>query len=161
MSKKSISVKTGGFWNTFFKWGIFAVGLFTLAWVLLLHLRSAGSKFWWVGVLMGIVVGLLFGFAMTLIARPVTLSMSFQDKGIFKSVVYAMLTGIGYCLQSETKNFIIYKPSIRAGLLMEKIIVQMENNSATIIGPLIHVKKLQKLLRIRGIIKINPETLCK
>lgn len=92
----------------------------------------------------GVVFGLIFGFigALFLKGDKITIPLDNKDKTISK--VNIRLAEIGYHPETQTENFLTFKPSFQAGLLAGKISIQVEVNSLTIIGPRIYLKKLIK-----------------
>ena len=138
-----------GFWGTFGMIGAITALPFALLWSLLFSLMM-GLEFGQVlrvDIWVGIAFGLLFGFVMAFFMKAVTTSVTFQDKKVFLSRLNVALAEIGYYPQSQTESFFTYKPSFQAGLLAGKISVQIENSSATIVGPNTYIKKLQKRLQ--------------
>lgn len=138
-----------GFWGTFVMVAAITALPFALLWSLLFSL-TMGLEFGQVlcvGIWGGIAFGLLFGFVTAFFLKAVTTSVTFQDKKAFLSRLNVALAEIGYHPQSQIESFLTYKPSFQAGLLAGKISVQVEYSSATIVGPNIYIKKLQKRLQ--------------
>ncbi len=134
------------FWGTFVMLAATTALPFALLWSLLFSLMM-GWEFGQVlrvGIWGGIAFGLLFGFVMAFFVKAVTISVAFQDKEAFLQRLNVALAELGYHPQSQTKTFLTYKPSFQAGLLAGKISVQIEQSSATIVGPSTYLKKLQK-----------------
>ncbi len=134
------------FWGTFVMVAAITALPFALLWSLLFSLMM-GLEFGQVlrvGIWSGIAFGLLFGFVMAFFMKAITISVAFQDKESFLSRLNVALAELGYHPQSQTETFLTYKPSFQAGLLAGKISVQIEQSSATIVGPLTYLKKLRK-----------------
>lgn len=100
-----------------------------------------------VGIWAGIAFGLFFGFVMAFFMKANTISILVHDKKSFIDKLNIGLAEIGYHPESQTDNFLTFKPSFQAGLLAGKISIQIGQNSATIIGPSTYVKKLQKRIQ--------------
>lgn len=122
---------------------------FALVWSLLVSLMR-GMEFGQVlsvGRWGGIGFGLSFGFVTAFLMKAVTISMTFQDKKAFLSRLNVALAEIGYHPKSQTESFLTYKPSLQAGLLTGKISIQIEDTSATIVGPNTYIKNCKNSLR--------------
>jgi len=135
-----------GFWGTFAVIAGITALPFALAWSFLFSLMQ-GIPFGKVlpaGLCAGAMFGLLFGLVMAALMKVATISVPVEDKRAFLSKVNVALAQIGYHPESQTESFFTYKPSFRAGKLSGRISIQMEEGSATIVGPSMHVKKLQK-----------------
>ncbi len=142
-------MKPRGFWGTFVMLAAITALPFALLSSLLFSLMM-GLEFGQVlcvGIWGGVAFGLLFGFVMAFLMKAVTTSVTFQEKKAFLSRLNVALAEIDYHPQSQTESFLTYKPSFQAGLLVGKISVQIENGSATIVGPNTYIKKLQKRLQ--------------
>lgn len=136
-----------GFWSTFAMLSSITGLAFALlsSWLFSLVMDWKFSEFFVLyGLWGGIAFGLLFGLIMAFFMKAITLSMTFKDKETFLSQLNVALAEIGYHPQSQTGNFLTYKPSFQAGLLAGRISVQIEQSSATVVGPSTYIKKLQK-----------------
>ena len=98
------------------------------------------------GILVGIGFGLVFGLIMAILIRGIKVIISFEDRQSFIDKINITLAEIGYYLENQTKNFMEFKPSSRAGSSVGRIFVILEDKKSTIVGPVIYVKKLLKLL---------------
>ena len=94
----------------------------------------------------GSILGGLFSFALAFESKKVVISQTFQDKEAFLKRISAELEEMGYHLQSQTEVSLTYKPSFMHGhgFFAPKLYVQVEQSSATIVGPSSDVKKLQR-----------------
>ncbi len=96
----------------------------------------------------GIWVGLIFGAALTLVlafvVRKRTITLPVQDREAFVSEITGKLTAAGYRLESRGDNVLTFGPSGRAGPLAPKVIVEVGEASATIVGPRLPLKRLQR-----------------
>jgi len=95
----------------------------------------------------GLVFLLSIGIGMAFSMKAVTISMTFQDNKAFLSKLNVVLAEVGYHPESQIESFLTYKPSFQAGLFSGKISVQIDDNSATLVGPNWYIKKLQKWLQ--------------
>jgi len=150
-SKGRVHMKTRGYWSTF----IMITAITTFPMILgsaLIHSLVWEMKYsqsFPFGILYGISFGLLFGLTMAFFLKVLTISVPFKDKRAFLLKLNITLAEIGYHPESQIDNFLTYKPSFQAGVLSGKISVQIENNYAKIIGPNMHLKKVQKLINLR------------
>jgi len=143
-------MKPRGFWSTFAMLAAITALPFALLWSLLFSLMMGlefGQVLSGVGIWSGIAFGLLFGFIMAFFMKAVTISIKFQKKEAFLSQLNVALAEMGYHPESQTETFLTFKPSFQAGLLAGKISVQIEQNTATIVGPNNYIKKLQQRLQ--------------
>jgi len=95
----------------------------------------------------GLFFVLSIGVGMAFSMKAVTISVTFRDKKAFLSRLNIVLAEIDYHPVSQTESFLTYKPSFQAGLLAGRISVQIDDNSATLVGPNWYIKKLQKWLQ--------------
>ncbi len=143
-------MKPRGFWGTFARLAAITALPFALLWSLLFSSTMGlefGQVLSGVGIWSGISFGLLFGFIMAFFMKAVTIFIMFQKKQAFLSQLNVALAEMGYHPESQAETFLTFKPSFQAGLLAGKISVQIEQNSATIVGPNNYIKKLQKRLQ--------------
>lgn len=86
-----------------------------------------------IGVLFGLVTGLTFSFA----GRPVVLQLSFDgSEELFKKVVETAMSGGGYRVEYDNDSLLIWARLWRFDLFLWGIRVQVEQNTATIVGPM-------------------------
>lgn len=76
--------------------------------------------------------------------KATTISKSFRDKETFLSLLKTVLDDMGYSLLSQAGNRFIYTSDDKSN---PDISVQIEDNTATISGPNLKVKKLKKKLK--------------
>ena len=83
--------------------------------------------------------------------KAVAISQTFQDKEAFLKRLNAELEEMGYHLQSQTEVSLTYKPSFMHGhgFFAPKLYVQVEQSSATIVGPSRSIKKLQRKIGVQ------------
>jgi len=142
-------MKPRGFWGTFAMVAGVTALPFALLWSLLFS-AMMGMDFGQVlriGIWTGIAFGLSFGFVMAFFMKADTISIHIQDQGAFMARLNVGLAELGYHPESRTENFLTFKPSFQAGLLAGRISVQIEQSSATIVGPSAYVKKMQKRIQ--------------
>ncbi len=90
--------------------------------------------------------GLLFGLTMAAFLKGVTITVNVRDKDEFVSQINVAMSQIGFNPATASGNFLTFKPSFQAGLLSGNFSVAIQGNKATIVGPGMYVKKLQKCL---------------
>ncbi|MBI4801205.1 MAG: hypothetical protein HY796_01660 [Elusimicrobia bacterium] len=95
----------------------------------------------------GLVFVLSIGVGMAFTMKAITVPVTFQDRKAFLSRLNVVLAEIDYHPVSQIGSFLTYKPSFQAGLLAGNISVQIDDNSATMVGPSCYIKKLQKWLQ--------------
>lgn len=94
----------------------------------------------------GLMFGLLFGLTMAAFLKGVTITVNVRDKDEFVSQINVAMSQIGFNPATASGNFLTFKPSFQAGLLSGNFSVAIQGNKATIVGPGMYVKKLQKCL---------------
>ena len=140
-------MKPRGFWGTFIIQIIISVVIVPpLSFALYL---IWGSEFVQIIMWCSILFGLL-SFATAFELKKVVISVTFQDKEAFLKRLNAELEEMGYHLQSQTEVSLTYKPSIgEHGFFAPKLYVQVEQSSATIVGPSRSIKKLQRKIGVQ------------
>lgn len=137
-------MKPRGFWGTFIIQTIISVVIIVppLSFVLSL---IWGLEFVQV-IMWGSIFFGLFAFATAFEWKKVVISETFQDKEAFLKRLNAELDEMDYHRQSQTEASLTYKPSFMHGygFFTPKIYVQIEQSSATIVGPSSNIKKLQR-----------------
>lgn len=141
-------MKYGNFLRTFLILFLITAVLWALLWSLLFSaiIGKEFSQVLPVGIWSGIAFGLIFSFIMSFFMKSATISLTSRDKEEFLARLNIALAEIGYHPESQAEGFLIYKPSVQAGLLAGKISIQIGDSSLTIIGPNTYIKKLQKKL---------------
>ena len=146
-------MKPRGFWYIFFRIAIILGPLFVFLCTLLISfmimkgLESGqilrASIMFGIAFMFLVVAVVLTAFAI----KAIVISVTFQDRKAFLSRLNVVLAEIGYHPESQTESFLTYKPSLLAGLLAGRISAQIDDNSATLVGPNWYIKKLQKWLQ--------------
>ena len=73
-----------------------------------------------------------------------TIMILFQSESDFLNDLNVCLVRIGYIPASETKHTKTFKPSFFSGILSGRISTQLRENIATIIGPSMYMKEIEK-----------------
>ncbi len=94
----------------------------------------------------GIMFGLFFGLIAAHFLKSVTITVPVRDRDEFVSRIYVAMSQIGYNAATASGNFLTFKPSFFAGLASGRFCVVIQGNQATIVGPSIYLKKIQKRL---------------
>ena len=98
-----------------------------------------------VAVPLSVCFGLLFGLLAASNYKASTISISFANKDVFITQLKAAMATIGFHPESQNHNTLSYKPSgFREKIMSPRISVQIEQNSATIVGPAQSIKRLKK-----------------
>jgi hypothetical protein len=143
-------MKPRGFWGTF----VFVAAITALPFALLsswIYSLTLHEDFGFIlarfGIWGGVAFGLLFGFVMAFFLKAETIVVPFQDWGAFLANLNVVLAEMGYHPESQSGQFMTFRPSFQAGLLAGKISVQIGQNNATIVGPAMYVKKLKQRIQ--------------
>ncbi len=92
----------------------------------------------WGGVAFGLIIGLLLGIFL----RTVSMLVMFNDPNDFMRRLQYAVGEIGYQFESQNANVLLFKPGVKGGLLAGKICVELWHRSASISGPMQHVKRM-------------------
>lgn len=96
-------------------------------------------------VLFDVGFGLVFGFLMAFAHKASTISINFQNRDTFLPRLTTAINELGFRPESQSQNTFIYKGTgLREKLYNPLISVQIEQTSATIVGPAVYVRKLQR-----------------
>ena len=91
--------------------------------------------------------GIFFGLAMAPFIKGTATSIPFERRDLFTSSLRIALAGIGYAPESEKDDVLVYKPTIKAGLLSGKIQIQFMCHEARIVGHRWHLRKLSRVIQ--------------
>ena len=92
------------------------------------------------GILFGLVAGLLGAY----FNRSATISVSFRNKKTFIKTLDQALSEMGFEKKSQLEEFAVYEKSAIRTLFSGKVLVQIDQNSATIIGRSSNIKRLSQ-----------------
>ena len=92
------------------------------------------------GILFGLVAGLLGAY----FNRSATISVSFRNKKTFIKTLDQVLSEMGFEKKSQLEEFAVYQKSAIRTLFSGKVLVQIDQNSATIIGRSSNIKRLSQ-----------------
>ncbi len=92
------------------------------------------------GILFGLVAGLLGAY----FNRSATISVSFRNKKTFIKTLEQALSEMGFQKKSQLEEFAVYEKSAIRTLFSGKVLVQIDQNSATIIGRSSNIKRLSQ-----------------
>lgn len=98
------------------------------------------------GIWIGVIFGLCFGLITASLLKVKTISVPIPDRRAFIARMNIRLAELDYHPEHQFENFWTFKPSFQAGILAGRLSVQIEQNSAIIIGPSVYVNKLRKHL---------------
>jgi len=99
-----------------------------------------------VGLWAGIIFGALMAFVLAFVLRASTIVVPIQDRELFVAKLNGALGGIGYQPESQTQDGLTFGPAGRAGILAPTVSVRIQDSTATIVGPSLQIKKLQRIL---------------
>lgn len=94
------------------------------------------------GILFGLVAGLLGAY----FNRSATISVSFRNKKTFIKTLEQALSEMGFQKKSQLEEFAVYQKSAISTLFSGKVLVQIDQNSATIIGRSSNIKRLSQII---------------
>jgi hypothetical protein len=100
-----------------------------------------------IGLGPSMLIGLAFGLTNASLFKGETATVDVEDVKGFVSRLNVAMSQLGYNPASQTEEFFVYKPSLKAGLAAGRIAVQLYEGQAVIVGPKIHVKKLLERLQ--------------
>ena len=137
-----------GFWGSFIAIASGTGLAWTLAftWILSAFMKMNFDQALFIGNISGGLFGIAMGLSMAYFIKAAKLSVVFNDKRNFHSKLNMILAEIGYHPESQTDRLFTYKPSIHTGLLFGKVSVQVEDDSADILGPWYYVDMIEKRL---------------
>ena len=155
------NMKPRGFWGT---WAVIAakfailVIVIAVAISLLIGLAATlvgeGSFSEWLSItavgvggsaVAGVGFGLLYGFLNAFNYKASTISVTFQVRDDFLSRLTAAINELGFRPESRSQNALIYKrDAFREKLKSPRISVQIEQDSATIVGPALYIRRLRR-----------------
>ncbi len=92
------------------------------------------------GILFGLVAGLLGAY----FNRSATISVSFRNKKTFIKTLDQALSEMGFEKKSQLEEFAVYEKSAIRTLFSGKVLVQIDQNSATIIGRSSNIRRLSQ-----------------
>jgi hypothetical protein len=94
----------------------------------------------------GLIVGLFLGLFIAFFLRGMTATVDVQNPATFVSRLEAATAQQGYYPASRTDEIFIFKPALRTGFLAGRLAVRIDAKTATMVGPKVHVARLQKRL---------------
>ena len=138
-----------GFWGTVFMIAALTalpIGLLSSFMAALssgVDFRKILDVYIWFGILFGLLLGCIVAFFM----KATKIMVFFQTREAFLAKLNAVTRELGYYPNLQMEDFLTFTPPISTSLLSGEISVQVDQGSATIIGPATYVKKLQKRLK--------------
>jgi hypothetical protein len=143
-------VKSPGYWLTATKLSVVSGLPFAVLWsyffALGMHEPFLAVLFP-VGTACGAAFGAIFGALVAVRVAPTALvlesSIPFDD---FMTLSVNILLRIGYRETGRTTDTIIFKPSLRLGLLAGQIVIVSGQDQVTVRGPAAHVARFERLL---------------
>lgn len=97
-------------------------------------------------IIAGLMFGLLFGLIMAVFMKGDTITVTVRDKDDFVTRINVAMSQIGFNPETASGNFLTFKPSFQAGLMVGWFSVAIHGSKATIVGPSMYLKKIQKRL---------------
>lgn len=94
------------------------------------------------GIVIGILFGLFWGSIMAFFHRGLTITLTFQNKEDLINKINFALKAMKYHLASEENNVLTYSSTKRVEFYRGDIFIEFNNNSVTITGAYIFVKRL-------------------
>jgi hypothetical protein len=139
-------MKPRGYWGSLLTVGAIVLPLSIILWPVLFSVgpMTLGEAFSSTGLWVGLIFGVFMTLAMAFVVRRRTITLAVQDKNAFISDMTKTLAAAGYHLESQGENVLTFGPSARAGILAPNVVVEVGDTSATIAGPRLPLKRLQK-----------------
>lgn len=157
-------MKPRGFWGTCAvlaaKFAILVIVIIAAVFLLIGlagTLAGEGSLSEWLAIMgagvgasvgVGVGFGLFFGFLNAFNYKSSTISISFQNRDDFLSRLNAAIKELGFRPESQSQNTFIYKrDAFREKLMSPRISFRLEQNSTTIVGPALYIRRLQRKIQ--------------
>src|SRR5262249_42862701 len=101
---------------------------FALLWSVTMSLAMSEpfGKILPLGLAGGAFFGMAFGFVMALFLRGETIRVPVRDPEGFRATLNVSLSQMGYYPDRQFPDFLLYKPSLSAGLMSGRIAVQFD-----------------------------------
>jgi hypothetical protein len=142
-------MKPRGYWGSLLTLGIITVPVSILVWGFFFSLGpdlTLAESLSGEGLWMGLAFAVLFAPIMAFFMRKRTIVMPVRDTSAFILEISERLKALGYHLESRVERVLTFGPAARAGILAPKVIVEVGDTSAAIVGPSRHVTKLERQL---------------
>jgi hypothetical protein len=139
-------MKPRGYWGSLLTLAIITFPVSILVWGFFFSLGSSltlANSLSGEGLWMGLAFAALFSPIMAFFMRKRTIVMPVRDTNAFVLEITERLKALRYHLESRGEGVLTFGPSARAGLLAPKVIVQVGDTSATVVGPRTPIRKLQ------------------
>ncbi len=94
------------------------------------------------GLIAGIGFGAFFGVFVAFLYKGTSVTISVSDKVAFIARLNVAAAQLGYHPETNTGEFLTYKPSFQAGLMAGRISALVGDDSAVIVGPKTYVTRL-------------------
>ena len=98
------------------------------------------------GLVAGVLFGSFFGLSMAFFLKAETVEIGYSDKRDFVARLNVALSLLAYNPASQSEDFLTYKPSFQAGLVADRISVELNGDHAIVVGPSMYIKKLVQRL---------------
>lgn len=116
---------------------------------------AQGSSFgdganWYVGMICGLIAWM---FVAVFHFRKESIQVPLQDREAFGQQVKTVLGDLGYDTQSDSPEYLAFRPAFQSYLLGGGVQVKVEGQQARITGPKVSVEALRKRLRFQNHLK--------
>jgi hypothetical protein len=141
-------MKPRGYWGSLLTVGAIVFPISIILWPVLFSFgpMTLGESFSSTGLWVGLIFGAFMTLAMAFVVRRRTITLPVRERKAFIPDITKTLAAAGYHLESQGANVLTFGPSARAGILAPKVMVEVGEVSATIVGPRLPLKKLQERL---------------
>lgn len=132
--------------KTFFKFMIISSILFSISLIFFFVYIDNNNLSSIVGLIttIGIIFGISYGSIMCYVFRIYELSFGLER--VDMKTIRSSLLEVGYIVDHDVNSHLIFKPTIRTGILAPEIELFIEMKNIIIIGPKYYVLKIQKIL---------------
>ncbi len=114
----------------------------------LLNLKTLGEHGLWMAVGLGFACGTVFGIGVGYLVRTNEITFAVDPSVDIFTRLQLLLIGMGYKLDNQFQKVITFEPTMRAGILSDRIRVEMMQGMIKIGGPVYHLDKIRAQLGV-------------
>jgi hypothetical protein len=103
---------------------------------------------WHRAVIVAIVAGIVLGLSFAYFLRGSEVSFASDPNTDFGMRIAAMLYDMGYKKEHQFHRTTTYRPTWRAGLFADRVIVNVHDQEVMLCGPKLHIDKLTRYLGV-------------
>ncbi|MBI3418768.1 MAG: hypothetical protein HY053_01350 [Proteobacteria bacterium] len=114
----------------------------------LLNLKTLGSHGLWMAVGLGFGCGAVFGTGIGYFVRSFEFDFDIDPSVDIDTRLQLLMLEMGYRLEDRMKKVVIFSPTLRAGILADRIRVELMPGHVKIGGPVYHLEQIRKKLGV-------------